>query len=77
MEASAPVMLVTASLGGEKAHASLLGTQTVIEAVITPSTTVLISYARTKVDAEANITDAPALADVNAALEALLAIADR
>lgn len=67
-----PVMLVTASLSGEKAQASLLGTLTVLEGVITTETTVLIQFARTKVDAEANITDAQALADVRRGLDAFL-----
>ncbi len=68
-----PVMLVTASLSGEKAHASLLETLTVIEAVITPATTVLVQFARTKVTADGTITDAIALADVQNALEHFLA----
>lgn len=67
-----PVMLVTASLSGEKAQASLLGTLNVLEGVITPDTTVLIQFARTKVDDRANITDAQALADVRRALDAFL-----
>lgn len=68
-----PIMLVTASLSGEKAQASLLETLTVLEGVITPETTVLVQFARTKVDPEAKITDAHALADVKAALDAFLA----
>ena len=68
-----PIMLVTASLSGKKAQASLLETLTVLEGVITPETTVLVQFARTKVDPEAKITDAHALADVKAALDAFLA----
>jgi hypothetical protein len=59
-----PIMLVTASLSGEKAQASLVETLLVLEGVVTPATTVLIQFARTKVNAEATITDAQALADV-------------
>ncbi|MEO8734102.1 MAG: hypothetical protein ABI373_07210, partial [Flavobacteriales bacterium] len=60
-------------LSGEKAQAALLGTLLVIEAVITPETTVLIPFARTKVNAEGSITDVKALAEVQHALEQLLA----
>jgi len=68
-----PTMLVTASLSGEKAQAALLGTLLVIEAVITPETTVLVQFARTKVNAQAVITDVKVLAEVQHALEHLLA----
>ena len=44
-----------------------------IEAVVAPETTVLISFARTKVDAAATIIDAQALADVQRALGNFLA----
>lgn len=69
-----PIMLVTASLSGEKAQASLLETLTVLEGVITLATTVLIPFARTKVDELGHITDTQALADVNCALDAFLAV---
>lgn len=68
-----PVMLVTASLSGEKAHASLLETLTVIEAVIKPATTVLVQFARTKVTADGTISDAIAMADVQQALAHFIA----
>lgn len=68
-----PVMLVTASLSGEKAQASLLETLKVIEAVIEPETTVLVKFARTKVNSEGLITDADALADIHKALDAFMA----
>ena len=67
-----PIMLVTASLSGEKAQRSLLETLTVLEGKLTPETTVLVQFARTKVDAEANVTDAAALADLKRALDAFL-----
>lgn len=68
-----PIMLVTASLSGEKAQASLLETLVVLEGVITPATTALVQFARTKVDAEANIIDPRARVDISEALEAFLA----
>lgn len=68
-----PVMLVTASLNGEKGHAALLDTLRVIEADVRPETSVRIPFARTKVNADAVITDPQTLADVRQALDALLA----
>jgi len=67
-----PVMLVTASLSGEKAQASLLETLKVIEAVIDMETTVLVKFARTKVNTEGLITDADARADIQKALDAFI-----
>jgi NAD(P)H-dependent FMN reductase len=64
-----PIMLVTASLSGEKAQASLVGTLVVLEGVITPATTVLVQFARTKVDAQANITDAQTGQELRMALD--------
>jgi chromate reductase len=67
-----PVMLVVASLGGEKALASLLDTLGMIEAVTRPTTTVHIPFARSKVDDAGNVTDAPARAALEQALVELL-----
>jgi NAD(P)H-dependent FMN reductase len=72
-----PAMLVTASLSGEKAQASLTGTLLVLEAMITPETTVLVQFARTKVGTDGLITDAKALAEVQLALDHLLASTPR
>jgi NAD(P)H-dependent FMN reductase len=69
-----PTMLVTASLSGEKAQAALFGTLTVLEAVISPKTMVLVQFARTKVSSDGTITDAQALADIRRALDALLSL---
>lgn len=67
-----PVMLVTASLSGEKGHAALLETLAVIEARLRPETNVLIPFAKTKVSNEGFITDAEALSALERALEVLL-----
>ncbi len=67
-----PIMLVTASLSGEKAQGSLVETLTVLEGKLAPGTIVLVQFARTKVDAEANITDATALANLKRALDQFL-----
>jgi NAD(P)H-dependent FMN reductase len=69
-----PTMLVTASLSGEKAQAALFGTLTVLEAVISPKTMVLVQFARTKVNSDGTITDAQALAEIRRALDALLSL---
>ncbi|HRH39654.1 MAG TPA: NAD(P)H-dependent oxidoreductase, partial [Flavobacteriales bacterium] len=69
-----PVMLVTASLSGEKGHASLLETLRVIESVISSETSVLIPFAKTKVDANAVITDEVTREELQRALSALLAM---
>lgn len=52
-----PVALVTASLSGEKAHRSLLGTLLIIESRMTQDSQLLISAVRTKVGGDATITD--------------------
>lgn len=52
-----PVALITASLSGEKAHQSLLGTLLIIEAKMTAATQLLISYIKMKVNDKCKITD--------------------
>lgn len=56
-----PVALITASLSGEKAHDSLLGTLLIIEALMTDDTQLLIPFVKTKVSADCKITDAETL----------------
>ena len=56
-----PTALITASLSGLKAHESLLGTLRVIEAKIPDESQVVISFAKTKINAESKITDDAAL----------------
>ena len=52
-----PVALITASLSGEKAHQSMLGTLLIIESRMTQDSQLLISAVRTKVGSDATITD--------------------
>jgi chromate reductase len=52
-----PVALITASLSGEQAHKSLLGTLLIIEAKMTTKTQLLISFVKTKVNDAGKITD--------------------
>ena len=51
------VALITAGTSGLKAHASLLGTLHVIEANVANEAQMIISFARTKLNAENEITD--------------------
>jgi NAD(P)H-dependent FMN reductase len=52
-----PVAAITASTSGQKAHESLLGTLTVIEARVDEPMQLLVSFAATKLDKENHITD--------------------
>jgi chromate reductase, NAD(P)H dehydrogenase (quinone) len=65
-----PVALITASLSGERAHQSLLGTLLIIESRITASTALLISYVKTKVN-EQGISDNETLVAVQKLIDSL------
>jgi chromate reductase len=65
-----PVALITASLSGEKAHQSLLGTLKIIESNITDGTQLLIPFAKTKIDKDCKITDAETLTQITKLIEA-------
>ena len=60
-----PVALVTASLSGLKGHAALMETLNVIEAKMTSKTSLVISFAKTKVSGDGKITDPATLEEVN------------
>jgi chromate reductase len=66
-----PVALITASLSGEKAHQSLLGTLLIIESKMTAATELLIPYIRTKVNDSFQITDAKTLEQVMELIQSL------
>lgn len=66
-----PVALITASLSGEKAHQSLLGTLLIIEARMTSDTQLLIPFVKTKVNDEGKITDNDTLNSVNKLIKSL------
>ncbi len=70
--AGKPTALITASSLGEKTHESLFLVLKTIEARITESTALLISGARTKVNAEGLITDAPTIEALNLVIESFL-----
>jgi chromate reductase len=52
-----PVALITASLGGEHAHASLLLTLGALSANVIDGATLLIQFIRSKMDADGNVRD--------------------
>jgi NAD(P)H-dependent FMN reductase len=69
-----PVALITASLSGEKAHRSLLGTLLIIEAHLTDDTQLLIPYIKTKVTDDYKITDQLTLASIHKLTKSLIGI---
>jgi NAD(P)H-dependent FMN reductase len=66
-----PVALITASLSGEKAHNSLLGTLLILEARMTENTQLLVSFVKTKVNSDCRITDIETLNSVNKLTQSL------
>ncbi|MEO8886865.1 MAG: NADPH-dependent FMN reductase [Mucilaginibacter sp.] len=52
-----PVALITASLGGEHAHASLLLTLGALSAKLSDDTNLLIQFIRSKMDGDGNLKD--------------------
>lgn len=69
-----PVALITASLSGEKAHNSLLGTLLIIEAKMTADTQLLISFVKTKVNDDSKITDKETLNSITKLIQSLTEI---
>ncbi len=67
-----PLALVTAATGGEKAHAALLLTFTALSSSIPEGGELVISYVRSKLDANGNISDAATAAKLQSVLEALV-----
>ena len=65
-----PVALVTASSSGKKGHAALLETLLVIEARMEEDTKLLISFARTKINEQNEITDPETLAAIQSLIRA-------
>jgi NAD(P)H-dependent FMN reductase len=67
-----PVALVTASSSGNKAHASLLQTLTAITADIVEGGTLLISFVRSKLNNNGEVTDPATLEALRSAVGALV-----
>ena len=69
-----PLALITASTGGEKAHAALLHIFTALSAKIPEGGALLISYVRSKLNAAGEISDTQTLEAVKLVLERLLQV---
>jgi len=67
-----PLALITASTGGEKAHAALLQIFTALSANIPEGCALLIPFVRSKLNAAGEISDAPTLAAVKMVVEKLI-----
>ena len=69
-----PAALVTASTGGENAHAALLKVLGAIDCLIIDGSTLLIPYIRSKMDSDGNITDKDAASSLKKLTDNLLKI---
>ncbi len=72
-----PTALITASSQGQKGHAALLETLKIIECEIPEQIQLLISFIKTKINAEGKITHAQTLEELKALLSALAALLNR
>lgn len=66
-----PVALITASTSGQLAHQSLLGTLLILESKIAPECQLVISFIKSKVNQNSEITDAIALTKVQVLIRTL------
>ena len=67
-----PIALITASLGGEHAHASLQLTLGALSANVDLDATLLIQFIRSKIDEEGNLTDKETISNLNIVLNEFL-----
>jgi NAD(P)H-dependent FMN reductase len=67
-----PVALITASTGGDKAHASLLQTLTALTAKMTEGTTLLIPFIRSKFNERGEVTDLSMLNEIKKLIDNLI-----
>jgi len=67
-----PLALITASTGGEKAHAAFLQIFTALSANIPEGGSLLIPFVRAKLNAAGEISDAPTLEAVKSVLRTLI-----
>lgn len=67
-----PTALITASTGGEHAHQAMIKILGAIDAKLTPETTLLIPFIRTKIDSDGNISDQDTTDKLITILHALL-----
>ncbi len=67
-----PLALITASTGGENAHAAFLLIFQALSANILKDATLLISFIRSKIDGDGNVIDPPTIVSLKAVFSALL-----
>jgi NAD(P)H-dependent FMN reductase len=67
-----PTALITASTSGENAHEAMIKILGAIDAKLTPETTLLIQFVRTKLDSNGNITDAITIQKLEARIKAFI-----
>ncbi|MFT3932141.1 MAG: NAD(P)H-dependent oxidoreductase [Chitinophagaceae bacterium] len=68
-----PLALITASTAGDRAHAAFLQIFTALSAKIPDGAALLISYVRSKLNAEGHITDVPTKDAIQSVLNNLIA----
>jgi chromate reductase, NAD(P)H dehydrogenase (quinone) len=68
-----PTTLITASSSGENAHEAMIKILGAIDAKITPETTLLIQFVRSKMDQEGHIIDPDTLQKLKDVLDAFIA----
>ncbi|WP_345951803.1 NAD(P)H-dependent oxidoreductase [Mucilaginibacter sp. PAMB04274] len=67
-----PVAIITASSSGENAHASLKIIMNVLTSHVPDTSTLLISYIRTKINSQSQITDAETIDKLHSVLQSFL-----
>ena len=72
-----PVAIITAFLGGEKAHAALLNIFTALSSRVAEEATLLIPFIRTKLNDHGELSDRGTLQSVQGVLNALLASVEK
>lgn len=72
-----PTALITASTGGENAHGALIKILGAIDANLMPETTLLVSFIRSKLDTDGNITDTETAEKLKAVFEAFLKLIEQ
>jgi NAD(P)H-dependent FMN reductase len=67
-----PTALITASTGGENAHAAMIKILGAVDAKLSPETTLLISFVRTKININGHLSDDETIRKLDLVLRSLL-----
>ncbi|HTK20008.1 MAG TPA: NADPH-dependent FMN reductase [Mucilaginibacter sp.] len=67
-----PTALITASTSGQNAHEAMIKILGAIDAKLTPETTLLIQFVRSKMDADGNVTDTDTAQNLKILIEAFV-----